>query len=234
MTIDFKDEYATLRQEMLARFERIHDTAKYGTGAFIALLSYYYANPSFDDLIALTIFQLMIAIIGMSFLRLYQSVYNIGTYIAVKIECDSEAKWHRMSRQKDSYEEKSGNIVWTQRLPFPLGKRWGADSAQFAILLITLMLLGLGAVFFKAPAFLDFQNLYTLQWIFIAFIIIVLFCNVIVVYQLWWGMRNFMHNNVETWKKYGRSFGSDIADSYSAGPLPEPLNNKSKKNEDSD
>ncbi len=98
MTIDLKDEYATLRQEMLERFDRIHDTAKYGIGAFIAFLSYYFTTD-FDDFIALTILQLLVALVGAYVLRLYRSIYTVGTYIAIVIEGNSKAKWHRMSRQ---------------------------------------------------------------------------------------------------------------------------------------
>ena len=227
MTIDFKDEYATLRQEMLERFDRIHDTAKYGTGAFIVFLSYYYTNPDFDNLLALTILQLIVALIGLASLRLYQSIYVAGTYIAVIIEDKSEAKWHRMSRQVDSYEEKNKKNKWIRLLPFPLGKRWGADSAQLAILLITLMLIGFGAVFLKATTF---QPLCALQCFFLLIVLFLSVCNAIAVYQLWWGMRNFMQNCAETWKKYRRSFGSDFADTYSELPLTESLNNKGKGN----
>ena len=46
MSIKDPEEYATLRQEMLERFERIHDTAKHGTGAYLAFLAFYYTDPS--------------------------------------------------------------------------------------------------------------------------------------------------------------------------------------------
>lgn len=221
MTINFKDEYATLRQEMLERFDRIHDTAKYGTGAFIAFLAYYYTIPNFDNFIALTILQLIVALVGMTSLRLYQSIYVTGTYIAVIIEDNSEAKWHRMSRQVGYYEKKSKK----DKLPFPLGKRWGADSAQLAIILMTLMLLGFGAVILKATTLLAFQPLCALQWFLLLIILFLSVCNVIAVHQLWWGMHDFMQNCTETWKKYRRSFGSDFADTYSELPPPESLNN---------
>ena len=60
MPIDGSDEYKTLRDEMMQRFERIHDTMKYGLGAFIALLAYYHSGAAtLDDGIALSLFQLL-------------------------------------------------------------------------------------------------------------------------------------------------------------------------------
>ncbi len=214
MNIDFKDEYATLRQGILERFGRIHDTAKYGTGAFIAFLSYYYMNPGFDNFIALIILQLLVVLIGMSSLRLYQSIYVVGTYIAVIIERDSKAKWHRMSRQLDCYEKKQNENKWTMASPFPLGKRWGGDSAQIAIFLTTLTVLGFGAVFSRANSLLAFLPSCASELFFLIFVGILFVCNMIIVYQLWWGMRNFMNKSVEVWKKYRSSFGNDFSDKY--------------------
>ena len=209
MTIDFKDEYATLRQEMLERFGRIHDTAKYGTGAFIAFLSYYLANPNFDIFFALTILQLLVALIGMSSLRLYQSIYVVGTHIAVIIEHDSKAKWHRMSRQWDCFEKNKNKNKWTCRVPFPIGKRWGADSAQAAIFLSTLIILGFVAAFSRVSNLSAFLHLCCSQRFLVFVLIILLACNGIVIYKLLWGMRKFTQNTYESWKDYRKSFGTE-------------------------
>lgn len=229
MAIDFKDEYATLRQEMLERFGRIHDTAKYGTGAFIAFLSYYYKVGRFDDyFFALVTFQLLVALIGLSALRLYQSIYDIGSYIAAIIEQDSEGRYHRMNRQRRDYERDVGKRRWTYSLPFPLGKRWGGDSAQFAILLVALTLIGLFAVLSKNDnlktlfcPFCAYEALKCLLFLrsseilVFTFIVILLTCNVMVIYKLWWGMKKFMTEKDEMWKQYKKAFGTrEFPDKY--------------------
>ncbi len=214
MGIDFKDEYATLRQEILERFERIHDTAKYGVGAFIAFLSYYYTNPDFDDFTALTILQLLIALIGLTALRLYHSIYGVGTYIAVVIEDGSNVKWHRMSRQLDRYEKEHKKYRRIHKLPFPLGRRWGEDSAQVAILLMVLILVGSNAVFSKAGGFTKIQPNCTSQWIFFIMSLFILVVNIVVFHHMWWGMRRFVTDRSKTWKEYRGHFSKDFKDEY--------------------
>jgi hypothetical protein len=211
MTIDFKDEYVTLRQEMLDRFERIHDTAKYGIGAFVAFLSYYLVHPEFDDFISLLILQLLTALIGLSSLRLYRSIYVVGTYITVVIEHGSEAKWHRMSRQLDDYDK---GHKWSHSLPFPVGNRWGADSAQTGILLIALIIVGISSVLYRAGISSAILHSCLLQWILFVFSIGIVFCNVVVVYQMFWGMKKFTKNCTVTWKKYQNDFGKSFKDEY--------------------
>lgn len=215
MLVDFKDEYIALRQEMLERFDRIHDAMKYGTGAFIIFLSYYYTTKDFDNFISLTILQLLVALIGLYSLSLYQSIYKVGTYIAVIIEDQSEAKWHRMSRQFDLYSRNIMTKKWTNGLPFPFGYRWGTDSTMLALLLISLLIITIGAVLLKVESLPAFQPSLVSHWIKLSIIGFLLLFNVIIIYQLIWGMRNFMHNNVETWKKYRSSFGNDFTDIYS-------------------
>jgi hypothetical protein len=219
MCVDFKDEYATLRQEMLERFGRIHDTGKYGIGAFIAFLSYYYTHPNFDDSTALIIFQLLVALMGFSCLNLYRHIYRIGTYIAFVIEKTGGVRWHRMSRSLDNYKKKFEivNIFNKSKrlLPFPLGTRWGEDPAQLALLLLILMVIGLGAVFSKITTLSEFLPLCTSQWYFLVITIVVFTCNVIVIYKLLWGMRNYKDNIVKTWKKYNKKFGTqEFPDPY--------------------
>lgn len=214
MTIDFKDEYTTLRQEMLERFERIHDTVKYSVGAFIAFLSYYYISSDFDNLAAFTILQLLIALIGLTALRLYRSIYGVGTYIAVVIEDGSNAKWHRMSRQLDRYENEHNKYHWIYKLPFPLGNRWGGDSAQVAILLIVLVLVAFGAMFSKAGGLSESLPNCISQWIFFILSLFILVSNLVVSYHMWWWMRKFAANSTETWKEYRNHFGKDFKDGY--------------------
>ena len=275
MTIDLKDEYGTLRQEMLGRFDRIHDTAKYGTGAFIAFMSFYYKSQGFDDLIALVVLQLLVAIMGMSSLRLYYSIYNVATYISITMESNSEAKWHRMSRQLSAYmasfriteqslenlkskglpddvlrklesmksqrllerekfedelrktigeplTKKNKSIIlkhsrcmkirWWRKLPFPLGNRWGGDSAQLAILLLVLIFLGVSVVWIKAQLFSvlgclnSSEILLLLLQPLLIFSIVLIICNLIVVYKLWWGIVNFVKDTDKEWKKFSQDY----------------------------
>lgn len=121
MAISHVEEYKSLRQEMLERFQRIHDTLKWGVGVFIAFLSFYltitFKNFSdiFPNLIennvptvptnitALLIMQIIIALIALSALKSYQGIYSLGTYIAVVIEKGNGGKWHRMSREYGRY-----------------------------------------------------------------------------------------------------------------------------------
>ena len=164
MPIDFKDEYATLRQEMLECFSRIHDTAKYGTGAFIGFLSYYYVyHDDVDVFIALIVSQLLVALIGIPSLCLYHSIYDKGTYIMVIIEKNSEAKWHGMSRRLSDFGKERNKTKGFWQWPFPFGKRWGEDSAQLAILLIFLTLTGLGVVFLRESTWSTFRPSCVLQ-----------------------------------------------------------------------
>lgn len=199
---------------MLERFEKIHDTAKYGVGAFIAFLSYYYTRSDFDNLMAFTILQLLVALIGMTALRLYHSIYVVGTYIAVVIECSSEAKWHRMSRQLDQYEKKHKKYRWTHQLPCRFCERWGGDSAQVAILLMVLVLVGSVAIFSKAGGFSELLPNCRPQWIFFIMSLVILAVNITVFYCMWWGMRKVAANRTETWKEYRNHFGKDFKEGY--------------------
>ena len=124
MSMDYKDEYASLRQEMLERFERIHDALKFGLGAFLIALSYYYIEDKFDGFIALIILQLIIAMIGLYSLRLFKSIYTMGSYIVAFIESTStEAKYHTMSREKS--------------------KKWGGDSRFIGLVLLALVIISI-------------------------------------------------------------------------------------------
>lgn len=227
MSIDFKDEYASLRQEILDRFSRIHDTAKYGIGAFIAFLSYYYTHSDFDDFFALIILQLLVALIGFSCLNLFRHIYRIGTYIAVVIEHDSKAKWYRMSRQLNEYKKEYDIDKTSRILPFPLGTRWGEDPAQIAILLAVLMFVGLATAFSHSSILktslssLFIHPLTTLpslcasQRIICIIAILLVLCNLVILVQLWLVMGNCMRKSKKTWKEYNQRFVSgEFPDEY--------------------
>jgi len=208
MNIDFKDEYATLRQEMLDRFGRIHDTVKYGIGAFILFLSYYYGKDEFDNFIALAILQLFVTLIGVYSLRLYQSIYTIGTYIAIIMEKASGVRWHRMSRNIDKYKimERDGNKGGTTKT----SKRWLSDSSSFAVLLVALMFIGFCAVFLKAQIRLsELRELCIPQLVRCIIIVVITFFNFWILCMLTFRMTPFREKCEETWKKYSRDFGTD-------------------------
>ena len=130
MAISHIEEYKSLRQEMLERFQRIHDTLKWGVGGFIAFLSFYLTITfkNFSDIFpkliennvptvptnitALLIMQIIIVLIALSVLKSYQGIYSLATYIAVVIEKGDGGKWHGMSREygrylQDIYEDKT-------------------------------------------------------------------------------------------------------------------------------
>lgn len=125
MAIDFEDEYASLRQEMLEGFERIHDTGKYGIGAFIAFLAYYYESLNFSNFLALVVFQLLVLLMGVYARRVYQSIYVVGTYIAFVIEKTNGVRWHRMSRSIGEFKENSGEQDVEKNSSTKAPKGWG-------------------------------------------------------------------------------------------------------------
>ncbi|MFZ3383559.1 MAG: hypothetical protein WA144_06500 [Candidatus Methanoperedens sp.] len=202
MTLDFKDEYSTLRQEMLDCFDRIHDSMKYGIGAYIAFISYYYLTPesSFGFLIALTIVQLLVALIGIYLFGLYKTIYRIGTYIAVNIEENSGPRWHRMSRQ----------------YPKPKGLKkilygWGSRARVDAIFLIIFYLGFLETVALKK---VDVDILDNIYYVIVPLILLII--NILIICQLIWGMRTFIDDECKTWKSYSKGFGTKkIPDKYS-------------------
>ncbi len=217
MSVDRKDEYATLRQEMLERFERIHDTAKYGIGAFIAFISFYLAYSDFDNIVALLIMLSIVTLMALSALNNYQLIYTQGTYIAVIVEEGSDAKWHRMSRSYDDYLNKLRKMTWWEKWPFPIGLRWGADSTQFSYLAIALTFLSFGAVYLKTSfqAFTPSDLAHCFFFVFICFLFVT---NVILIYKLSWGMQNFRKKTENRWKDYRENFGKKFEDFYKSCP----------------
>ena len=224
MNIDFKDEYATLRQEMLGQFERIHDTTKYGIGGFILFLSYYWHDHSSGGTFALLVLQFIVLLIGLYVLKLYRSIYIKGAYIAIVIEGTTRPRWHRMSRSVDKYLS-GGHIkkqCWVKkqldRLPYPIGERWGSDSAQYSIIILFLCVSAIFAVVLLADlsAFITrlLQSWRPLSFLFIGLSFILIVLNLFIIYRLW-----FM-DDTEKWKEYCNDFGGE--------KFPDPYNETTK------
>lgn len=220
MSIERKEEYSSIRQEMLERFERIHDTTKYGLIVFFTFLTYYYSQ-SFDDMFALFVLQALVATIGLSILRLYRKIYELGTYIELIIERNLELGWHKMSRSLERYRKwKSendpkwkGKEKWWDGLPYPIGLKWGGDSASTSLQLLFLSLIAYLTVYLKSKS-VDlnvFIILYYTNPLFVANSILVLL-NSVVFLQLWYGMKKFRESMEETWKYYRDDFGKGFKD----------------------
>jgi len=202
MPITHKDEYASLRQEMLERFERIHDTLKFGLGAFLIALSYYYIEDKFDGFIALIILQLIIAMIGIYTLHLFKAIYNIGSYIVEFIESISkEAKYHTMSREK---KEKLNTINDKQKKGSNLN--WGSDSRFIGFVLSVLLIISI-FVIIKKSKFLENLNIEQLsklnieQWFLIIISIAIIIYNIYLIIKCF-TMKTFMGDNMNGWKNY--------------------------------
>ena len=214
---------------MLKRFEWIHDTAKYGIGGFIAFAFYYLspAGSNFDPKFALLIMQWLVLLIFVSALNNYWGIYTVGTYIAVVIERGPDAIWHKMSRKYGGYLEYLLNDKmkgkWKAKRwnnwPFPIGNLWGADSAQFAWLGISLIIWSFFTIGIKT-GFHCFIPDWNAQWIFLIVIALLLFSiNVLLVVRLF-TMKDFINRTEARWRLYSQDFG----DSYR--PYDTPLNAK--------
>jgi hypothetical protein len=196
MSVELKDEYATLRAEMMNRFERIFEIEKYGIGGVVALLAYVQIAPAtISGPLALAFLEVMILFMGLAALNEFQAIYRIGTYIALVSERGSPAKWHRMSRKYPRYLTKlaGSTIPPAQKRLFPFGDRWGADSMQFAIGLLVLAALGVGACVVKFGSMWRLLNIGTgVLAIAIAYI----------GYALSWGMRDYRIVTEDKWQAY--------------------------------
>lgn len=208
MPITPSDEYGTLRQEQLERYERIHDTAKYGAGALIAFLSFYYTQGGLSHLFALSISVSLLLLMGASAFYLFERIYTIGTYIAFVLERKSEARWHRMSRSHDEYFK-------SKNKPPPARLTWGKDAAQFATLIVFLFFVTIGAVVSKAQFLGD--DIHGL-WFVWGFLIIVLPATGYFCYQLF-TMRKLRENIEDGWREYCEAFGGvNFSDPYEINP----------------
>ncbi|MFQ5976312.1 MAG: hypothetical protein ACE5J5_08370 [Candidatus Hydrothermarchaeales archaeon] len=201
MPIDHKDEYATLRQETLDRFGRIHDTSKYGVAGFVAVLGYYYSHNELDHTLILFVLQLLVSLIGLSALSQYHGIYRLSTYIAVISEKDSKARWHRMIR---SYEDYSLQCKLTS------GIKWGTDCVMLSCLIFSLSIIGLGVTFLKA-GYTEFIPLdKTLKFLFFLLCCIIFTGNIFIGYFLGWrGTKNFRKKTEKEWKQYCIDFGTE-------------------------
>jgi hypothetical protein len=207
MALGFEHEYQSLRQEMLERFDRVHDTLKYGIGGFIAIVGYYHTHTAtMDHALALTLLELLILAIGMSSKNIFHSIYVEGTYIACVSERESQAKWHRMSRCFDRYLKDTNRSPLTRRLPFPLGRRWGGDSANVAVILIFMLLIAWFEVCSQAGglSFL-YEKVITLGVLSCLLALI----DIAIVYHLLFGITDFLKRTQNNWKSFSEDFGTD-------------------------
>ena len=210
MPIGHEHEYASLRQEMLDRFERIHDTLKFGIGGFIAFLSIYLVIPdsstfiSIPDGIAILIMWAIIAFIGLSALNNFQMIYKIGTYISFLIEKNNDVKWHRMSRKYSEYLSDKKKIWKIKKyIPGPIGQMWGSDSTMVSIILIILFLASWGIVKIKTGSILTCIPTSPIPWILFTILILTnlyLFCILTV------GMKRYREKTESNWKEYKGDF----------------------------
>ncbi len=213
MPIDHKDEYATLRQEMLQRFDRIHDTTKYGVVVFIAFLSFYLAAQGalkLDSLVSLIIMNFIISLITLSVYHNFEVIYTHGTYIAVMIEEESEAKWHRMRRSYPDYIESIKKKTWRDKLRI----KWGGDSKQFSYLILVLTLFSFGVIYLKEKCLNAFMPSSISDWIIALLILILLAINLRHSYKLSFGMKKYRENIEKYWIKYRDAFGKEFCDPY--------------------
>jgi len=216
--INHKDEYSTLRQEILQRFERIHDISKYGIGGFIAFISFYFSSELFevikplDNLLALLIMQLIVALMGLSLLNSYQRIYSIGTYIAVIIETGKEGKWHRMSRGYPDYLVKKKLIKGREKCFYPIGEKWGTDSATLSFILFALIWVSFLTVWLKVKCFNAFIPSDISHWI--VFFIMLFFIGInIVIFCKLLGIQEYRKKLEERWIEYSKDF--DKKDGFS-------------------
>ena len=188
-----ESEYIALRDEMMKRFDRIHDSMRHGLGVFIALIAYYhaYAPDKIDSGIAICLFQLIVFSIGIIILQNYQSIYLEGTHITVCLEKTNEHPWHRMSRHFGEYKN--------NKLPFLLGSRWGADSAVFAYILLLIGIIAWIEIITKPPiTCADIKS----QLMPYLFAVLITFVNIFVLYQLILGIKNYREDVEEKWVSY--------------------------------
>ena len=188
-----ENEYSALRAEMLKRFDRIHDTMKYGLGIFIALIAYYhaYAPGTISSGIAICLFQLIFFSIGIIILQNYQSIYLEGTHIAICHENEIPHPWHRMSRHYGEFTNKN--------LPFLLGSRWGADSAVISYILLFIGIISWIETLTKPP--ITCESFISMLWLFL-FAGVVTLANLVVLYFLTIGMKNYREKIENEWLSY--------------------------------
>lgn len=208
--IDHKDEYASLRQEMLERFARIHDTAKYGIVGFIAIIGFYYSRgDALDPTFVLLILQSLVILIGFSTFGQYQLIFTLGAYIAVVIEKkSSKARYHMMNRFYKEYLEDNANQKekwWNKLLPPWWSKNWYTDPLSISYLILVLPVFGGFAVYLKTGCW----NVFVSDSFHIFLFIISIFTfgfNMYMFYKLRWGMIKFKKETTDDWWRYSEVF----------------------------
>lgn len=214
MPIDHKDEYATLRQEMLERFARIHDTAKYGVGGFIAILGFYYAHiGNIDHAFVLLILLALNILIGLSALSHSRAIYSLGTYMAVISEKNSKARWHRMIRHYSDYLKKYGKDIqkeytWRDKLVV-FGRKRGVDPTMVSILTFALPFFGFVAVYLKAKCWNAIVPCDFIHICLFLLICLTTILSLIITCLLWFGMGRFTEKTEDNWKRYYKDFGTE-------------------------
>lgn len=205
--LDCKDEYRTLRQEMLEREGRIYDIAKYGALSVITFLSAYY-QFNVDSKVAILFLQSLIFWITLTILENYTRIFIIGTYIEIVLERDSEIHYLKMSRHENEYHKiyydeyvKSKKPWWVQwwgklelRLPL-IGKRWGRGTQVYSYLILMLFLLSWLTVLSKMNFQVPISDIIILVAVGMSVI------NILVVIKLW-RLHKFREREEEVWKHY--------------------------------
>jgi len=213
MPIELKDEYAALRAEMLHRFVKVFDVQKYGIGGVLALMAYIQVTTAqITAAVWLSMLEVMILLMGLVALNEFQIIYRVGTYIALLIEEGSPTKWHRMSRKYPSFVRKQAatSRVSRHHLLYPAGIRWGSDSTQFALALLVLTVLSVGACWVKAGSLVALIRLGS---------VLVLILVGWVIYALSWGMREFRRKTEDEWARYRKAWGTAaFPDPYASTP----------------
>jgi hypothetical protein len=223
MSISDTDEYNTLRQEMLAQFARIHDSVKWGTAGFGAFLLYYFGKEypligTNGQILGLIILELIILLIGLSSLRIFHAIYLEGTFIAVILETDEKLHWHNMSRGYDDFLQRKDLTSFRDWFPFPLGKRWGGDSSQIALLLLGLNIIAISGFLFKMTNFNDFLSYFVSNCYFWLTCILIII-NLYIFYCLFWGIKNYMQITMVNWTKYKDDYGVIAKEGLKEGKL---------------
>ncbi len=211
------EEYRSLRQEMLERFERIHDTVKWVSGGFIAFLYFYWTQGVISPIACIIILELFIALLGLSVLRLYRSIYFTGSYLGVILESRTDLKWHTMS---GFYSEYLTEYKTIKNKKFPFGDEWGGDSQQVSFLLIALNIIAI--IFFILVSTLNFNEvlynesikspaLILISFLFASIAVSVIFFNIYIWRELW-DIGKYKKKNQDYWVSYRNENFSKIFD----------------------
>ena len=204
--ISKSDEYASIRNEMLQRFDRIHDIIKFLISFYVIFLSFYFLN-NFSHFIATLIPLIVIFVIGIWILPYYKSIFNQGSYISIVLENNNENKYHKMSRDLIN-DIKKGDILYPNKCSttnFIEGKYWGQDFIQTGKLLIILLATGLFTVsykFFNEKTYDELiKYLSNSCFYFKLFLLLIILLFDIFIIILFFRLNKFIDNNKSVWIK---------------------------------